>query len=157
MFDFQRIYHTGISVPDVRAAKQKFSRDFNLKWCEVRTFDPLPVWTPKDGMRDYRVVATYSMPGPHHLELVQGPANTFYDPSWTVESRHIGVWVDDLPQEVERLLRADWTIVAANAAPKDGYGIICYLRPPVSGLILELVSMNLKPAIDEWMAAPDRD
>ena len=156
MFDLQRIYHTGISVSDVNAAKLKLGRDLNLKWCEVRTFDPLPMWTPKDGLRDYRVTATYSVPGPHHLELVQGPAGTFYDPTMHPDSRHIGVWVDDLPAETEALLRADWRIVAAGATPQDGYGIICYLTPPAGGILVELVAMSLKPVIDEWIATPER-
>ena len=152
MFELQRIYHTGMAVADIAAAQASIGRALNLEWAPVRSFEPLPFWTPEEGTHEVFVHATYSRQGPHHLELVQG-TGAFYDPDRAPESRHIGVWVDDLPAEAERLLRLGWQTVAAGAAPDDGFGLIAYLRPPIPGLLVELVSVGLKPVIDEWIAS----
>ena len=87
-----------------------------------------------------------------HLELCQGTGR-FYDPEAQPDARHIGVWVDDLPAEAEQLLRQDWQVLAAGAAPEEGYGAICYMQPGMGGLVIELVSTDLKPFIEDWLAA----
>lgn len=151
MFDLQRTFHTGIVVSDLEKAKQEVGASLNLDWTPVRIFDPLVFWTPERGLFDVVTKAVYSRQGPHHLEICQGPAGTFYDPSLLPDGRHIGVWVDDLPRETEELLSAGWRILAANGRPDDGYGVISYLAPPTSAFVVELVSIDLKPAIDEWL------
>lgn len=150
MFDLQRIWHTGLSVADIEAAKASFGKALNLEWAPVQSFEPLGFWTPEAGTHEVSVRATYSKLGPHHLELVQGTGD-FYNPDRAPDSRHIGVWVDDLPAEAEALLRQGWKTVAAGAAPEDGFGPIAYLQPPMPGLIVELVSTALKPFIDGWI------
>jgi len=151
MFDFQRMYHTGIIVEDIEAAARKLSVDMNLQFAPVRAFDPLPFWTPQQGLQEIVVQATYSRQGPQHLELVQGPKGGFYDPALSPDSRHIGVWVDDLPAEADKLLAKGWRVLAANAAPCDGYGILAYLMPPIEGIVVELVSTELQPVFNEWL------
>ena len=101
------------------------------------------------------VSATYSRTGPHHLELVQGPVGSFFDPALLPDARHIGVWVDDVAPEAERLCKAGWRVVGAGAAPDEGYGTICYLSPPTGGLLIELISIELEPMIAEWIAGDD--
>lgn len=150
MFDLQRIFHTGMVVADLAAAQASIGTAMNLDWSPVRNFDPLPFWTPAEGVHEVSVIACYSRPGPHHFELVQG-TGAFYDTASAGDSRHIGVWVDDLRAEAERLIGLGWQPVAAGAAPEDGFGLIAYLRPPLPGLLVELVSTDLKPTIDEWV------
>ncbi len=155
MFDLQKIYHTGLSVPDIEAAKKLYGESMGLEWAPVRTFDPLPFWTPERGNHELVVSATYSRVGPHHFELVQGPVGSYYDPQLSPDKRHIGVWVDDLPAEAARLIGLGWRVIGAAAAPEEGYGILAYLEPPMGGFVVELVATALKPAIDEWLAAAD--
>lgn len=154
MIDYQRIYHTGMAVADIQAARTRLSRDLNLNWSSVRSFDPLPFWTPQQGTHEVVVHACYSRPGPQHLELVQG-TGPFYDPANQAVNRHIGIWVDDLASEAHRLLSADWTALAAGAAPDDGFGVIAYLSPPGGGMTIELVSMALFPVLSEWLDAEE--
>lgn len=155
MFDLQRIFHTGLCVADIETAKQQLGKDLNLEWLPVRTFDPLPFWTPEQGLGEIVVKATYSRQGPHRLELCEGPRNTLYDPNLQPDNRHIGVWVDDLPSEVEKLLSAGWTVRGASGSPEDGYGILAYMAPPMPGLVVELVAESLRPALDEWFASAE--
>jgi hypothetical protein len=151
MFDLQAIFHTGMCVANIEATKLQLGRDLNLDWAPVRTFDPLPFWTPQRGLEEIVVHATYSRQGPHHLELCQGPRNTLYDPDLQPDNRHIGVWVQDLPAAAEKLLRAGWTVRGAGARPDDGFGILAYLAPPMPGLVVELVSEALRPVIEAWI------
>ncbi|MFA7555610.1 MAG: VOC family protein [Spongiibacteraceae bacterium] len=151
MLDVQRVFHTGMCVADIEVAKRQLGGDLNLEWSEVRSFDPLPFWTPERGLEEILVKATYSRQGPHHLELCQGPKGTLYDPEFHPDNRHIGIWVDDLAAEADKLRAANWTVRGASAAPEDGYGVLAYLAPPMPGLVVELVCVSLKPTIDEWI------
>ena len=63
----------------------------------------------------------------------------------------IGVWVDNLTAETTRLVGEGWTVLAAGASPEEGYGMIAYVSPPVPGLLVELISTDLKPVIDDWL------
>lgn len=155
MFDFQNIYHTGMPVTDIHAAVAQLSDDLNMEFAPIRTFDPLPFWTPEKGLHEVKVSATYSRGGPQLLELVQGPKGSFYDPELAPDCRHIGVWVPDLPAEVARLEDKGWTVVAAGDSPENGYGILAYLTAPMGGLVVELVTEDLKPVIAEWLAAEE--
>jgi len=151
MIDLQRNFHTGLAVTDIEAAMQTFGKDLGLEWAPVMVFDPLPFWTPEKGLHELKVAATYSRQGPHHLELVTGPAGSFYDPSNLPDNRHIGIWVDDLTAEVQRLIDKGWKVLGCGDSPENGYGMIAYLAPPLPGLLIELVSTALKPTIDEWI------
>lgn len=151
MFDLQRIFHTGFAVEDIDVSQKAFSGDLNLKWSEIRNFDNMDFWTPEEGAHQLDVRACYSVPGPHHLELVQGPKGSFYDVNLAPDNRHIGVWVDDLPKEAHRMIKQGWSVKGSAMSPQDGFGIIAYLSAPVPGLLIELVSKDLEPIIAEWM------
>lgn len=150
MIDLQRIHHTGMAVANIEQAQADLGRALGLEWAPVRDFDPLPFWTPEEGMHEVRVRATYSLGGPNHLELVQG-TGPFYDPERAPDARHIGLWVDDLAAEARHLLAEGWRVVAAGASPEDGFGLIAYMAPPIPGLLIELISTDLKPIIDDWL------
>jgi catechol 2,3-dioxygenase-like lactoylglutathione lyase family enzyme len=150
MIDLQRFHHTGMIVADIDQAQADIGRALGLEWAPVRLFDPLPFWTTEDGAHQVHVKATYSLGGPHHLELVQG-TGAFYDPDSAPDARHVGIWVDDIVAEANRLLGEGWRVVASGAAPEDGFGVIAYMAPPVPGLLVELISTALKPTIDGWL------
>ena len=154
MFDLQRIFHIGMAVSDLEASRVSLGAELNLEWSPVKSFDPLPFWTPEQGSHEVSVQACYSRQGPQHLELVQG-TGPFYDPSVQPDSRHIGVWVDDLVEEAGKLTASGWKVLAAGASPAEGYGTICYLSPSTGGLVIELVSTLLMPVIAEWLHEPD--
>jgi hypothetical protein len=63
----------------------------------------------------------------------------------------MGVWVDDVAGETERLLAAGWTLEIAQKPPADGHGAFTYARAP-SGFLLEPVSSALKPMFERWWA-----
>ena len=142
-------FHIGMAVEDIDQCCKQIGEDLNLDWLPIKSFDPLPFWTPEEGLREISVKATYSRQGPQRIEIVQG-TSIFYDPNRLPDSRHVGIWVDDLIEEATRLIDKGWIVLAAGDEPSAGYGTIAYLSPPFPGLMVELVSRQLEPMMSEW-------
>lgn len=152
VLDYQRLYHTGIRVPDLETAMTEMGSTLGVTWAEVREVPDQAVWTPEDGLRQVGLRFVYSCEGPQHLELLQGAPGSPWDGSDDPGVHHLGLWVDDVAAETERCLAAGWTIAAAHAAPDDGYGVFTYVVPP-SGTIVELVAEAIRPTFEAWWTA----
>jgi hypothetical protein len=154
MIDYRSIYHTGIAVRDMASAQREFEQALGVEWAPIHVYDPLRLWTP-GGWIAVRIEAVYSREGPHHLELIQGEKGSIYDPDAIEDAKHIGVWVDSVGQEAERMIGLGWTVTAARNSPEKGYGHMAYLRPPQAGWpVIELVSVELKPMLEAWYVEP---
>lgn len=154
MIDFQRMFHTGLLVPDLAWGMEHYGRTLGLKWAKPFTFEELPLWTPADGLHHLRLEVTYSTQGPQHLEIQVGPEGTYYDPRRR-SGYHVGVWVDDVAAEVAGLQAQGWQVEAAGATPEEGWGTFVYLQPPGGGLTVELCSVVLQPMFDKWWGGAD--
>ncbi len=152
MIDYQRLFHVGVRTPDLDRAMVEMGATLDVTWAEVREVDAQAVWTPDRGLEEVALRFVYSCQGPQHIELLQGQPGTVWDGSDDPGVHHVGVWVDDVTAEVERSLADGWHVVAANAAPDDGYGHFAYVAPP-SGMIVEVVSSVIEPAFEAWWAA----
>jgi hypothetical protein len=150
MIDATAIYHTGIAVRDLEAAQREFEQSLGVVWAPIHIYDPLRLWTPS-GSVAVKIRATYSRHGPHHLELIQGEKGSLYDPDVIEDAKHIGLWVDKVAPEAERLIGLGWTVIAAKTSPDKGYGNMAYMKPPQSGWpVIELVATELKPMLEAW-------
>ena len=69
-------------------------------------------------------------------------------------AHHVGVWVDSVVDDTERLVSEGWTLVGAERDPSDGngFGVFSYVRPP-SGLIVELVDRAVLAHFEQWWNA----
>lgn len=152
MIDYQRLFHVGVRTPDLEASMVELGPSLAVTWAEVREMEAQPVWTPERGSHQPALRFVYSCEGPQHIELVEGEAGSIWDGRNDPGVHHVGLWVDDVAAEVERTLAAGWSLVAANAAPDEGYGHFAYLAPP-TGLIVEVVSSVIEPAFEAWWAA----
>ena len=65
-------FHVGMAVEDIDQCCKQIGEDLNLDWLPIKSFDPLPFWTPEEGLREISVKATYSRQGPQRIEIVQG-------------------------------------------------------------------------------------
>lgn len=153
MIDLSKTFHTGIIVENLEAAMAELGEALGLQWTEVKEFDPIVHWIPGKGRKEIAMKAVYSKQGPIHLEVCEGPADSFYDTTNQPDGRHIGIWVDNLVDETERLVSLGWKILAANGTPEEGYGVLTYMTPPDNSFVVELVDIELKPMIDEWTAS----
>lgn len=152
MIDYQRLFHTGIRVPDLDRAMDELGDQLGVTWAEARDLSAQAVWTPQDGLREVGLRFVYSCEGPQHVELLQGEPGTVWHGADDPGVHHVGIWVDDIEAETERCLSAGWQVAAAAAAPEDGYGVFVYVVPP-SGPIIELVSSVIEPGFEAWWAA----
>jgi lactoylglutathione lyase len=152
MIDYQRIFHIGVRVPSLEAAMSEYGEGLGVTWAEPRDLPAQSVWTPERGLREVHLKFTYSAEGPQHLELLEGEPGSPWYGNDAPGAHHLGIWVDDIVAETERLAGLGWKIAASHQAPEDGYGVFTYLQPP-SGLIVELVDQVVVGHFEQWWAA----
>jgi len=151
MIDYQRLFHTGFIVGDLREGMDRYGASMGVTWAAPRVIEAMRLWRPSGEFEQLRLEYVYSAEGPQHIELLRGSAGSYYDPA-TEHGFHVGVWVDDVGAETEGLLARGWAIRAAGAGPEDGYGNFSYLAPPNGGMVVELVSQALLPGFEAWWA-----
>jgi Glyoxalase/Bleomycin resistance protein/Dioxygenase superfamily len=144
------LFHTGILVPDIADAMAEMGETFGLSWCAVQERE-MAVWRPTLGLHTTALKFTYSMAGPHHLELVQGMPGSLWDGVADPGVNHHGYWVDDVKATTEHLVAGGAELLQAGAAPEDGYGTFTYVKLP-SGLIVEPVWAAARPRFERWFA-----
>ncbi|MFK8025894.1 MAG: VOC family protein [Ilumatobacter sp.] len=154
MIDYQDLFHLGMRVPDLSAAMEELGSSMGVTWSECRENPAQQLWTPDDGLQEIHLRYTYSAEGPQHIELLEGPAGSFWDGNDRTGAHHVGIWVDDITGETDALVAAGWTLIGAHRDPGagDGYGVFTYVRPP-SGLIVELVDRAALPSFEQWWSA----
>ena len=150
MYDASKLFHIGIRVPDIDQAMTEIGDAMEVTWASVQDRE-MSVWQPGVGQRAVRLALTYSVEGPVHLELLQGPPGSIWDGNDAPGAHHFGVWSDDVAGETRRLLDAGWTLELAAAAPEDGFGRFTYVRSP-TGFLLEPVSVANRPRFERWWA-----
>lgn len=151
MFDYQRMFHTGFIVHDLKLEMARYSEGLGLRWATPYVYEALNIWTPDRGEHQIRLEAVYSIEGPQHLELLVGPPGSPYDPA-AHTGHHVGFWVSDVRATVEPLLSQGWSVVLSGASPERGFGGFTYLRPPGAGMMVEVVSEAARPRLENWWA-----
>lgn len=154
MIDYQQMFHVGVRVPDLDAAMAEIGAQLGVTWSERRDNPAQTLWTPELGAHHVHLKHTYSAQGPQHIELLEGPAGSFWDGRDNAGAHHVGIWTDAVAAETDQLVTAGWTLVGAQRDPGDGlgYGMFSYLQPP-SGLIVELVDRALLAYFEQWWGA----
>jgi catechol 2,3-dioxygenase-like lactoylglutathione lyase family enzyme len=143
-------YHVGVRVPDLEAAMAELGPALGLTWAQVVERDQ-PVWTPADGAYTIPLRFTYSCEDPQHVELLQGATGSLWDGADLPGLHHVGVWVDGVAVETERLIADGRTLEMAQRAPDAGYGAMTYARSP-AGFLLEPASVAVRPRFERWSA-----
>ncbi len=110
MFNLQEIFHIGIRVPNLYQAMEEMGESLNVTWAEVVESPGQRIWTPEHGQQEVPLKFVYSCEGPQHLELLEGAKGSFWDGSEDSGVHHLGVWVDDVKGETERLLALGWDL-----------------------------------------------
>ncbi len=148
-FDFQQaLFHVGVRVPDLEAAMAALGSGLGCAWAQVVERDQA-LWTPGGGQHTVPLRFTYSCAGPQHVELLQGAPGSMWYGADAPGVHHLGVWVDGVAAEVERLVGDGWTLEAAQRSPDEGYGVMAYVRSP-GGVLLEPVSVDVRPRFERW-------
>jgi hypothetical protein len=123
-------FHIGIVVQDLEAAMDEMGRAAGLTWCE-----PIHRTT---GDWSYRLV--YSIEGPPHIELLEGPPGSPWDATAGPRLDHAGWWTENIPEELERLKSAGMEVDFDLRSYEGGTAV--YMRVPATGLRYELNNVN---------------
>jgi hypothetical protein len=152
VIDYQRIYHTGIRVPDLQAAMDELGPALGVTWATPKHVAGQPAWTPEHGQQYLDLSFTYSCEGPQHIELLQGPAGSIWDGRVSPGVHHVGLWSDDVAGQTQACLDAGWRLALAMSSPEEGFGRYTYVQPPGSAMLVELVDAASRPRFESWWA-----
>jgi lactoylglutathione lyase len=155
MIDFRNIYHTGVIVQNLEQAMTFYTQSMAVTWAPIHIYNPLRLWSPAKGMDEITLRVCYSREGPLHIELIEAVPGTFYDPAINPDAKHIGLFMDDVGAEVERLSAIGWEVLAAKGTPEQRYGEMAYLLAPEGKMVIELVSNTIRQRILDWFEEPD--
>ena len=153
MIDMREAFHLGVRVVDLDAAMQELGAALDVRWASPRTHDAQQIWTPQRWFQRVPLRYCYSVEGPLHIELLESSGGSFWDGSDAPGNHHVGVWVDDVDAETDRLISLGWSLEACRSDPNrdDGYGVFAYLQPP-TGMLVEVVSREILPNFEAWWA-----
>ena len=137
------LFHTGIVVDDLEAAKLEFGRLLGVTWLEGGGKVKLQT---ADDRSTVETKYAISAEGPHHVELVQSVPGTLYTTNGSTRAHHVGYWVDDVPAVSAALVRSGLTNVVLISFGGD--------RPPITayheagdGFWIELVARSMQPLL----------
>jgi catechol 2,3-dioxygenase-like lactoylglutathione lyase family enzyme len=133
------LFHTGIVVDDLEAAKEEFGRRLGLTWLEGG--GKVAMHTA-EGQSTVATKYAVSAEGPHHVELVRSVPGTLYTANGT-RAHHVGYWVDDVQAVSNALVRSGLANVVLISFGGD--------RPPITayheagdGFWIEIVARSMK-------------
>jgi hypothetical protein len=147
-----RLYHTGIIVDGLDDAMATMGGALGLDWAPPRS-STVPLECP-DGVLGRHVRFTYSLQGPHHIELLEqlDPA-PYLSLTGGRRVHHLGYFTDDL-RGAAAMLEARGYRRELNGVDEDG-GIArasFHYNPDSPGMWIELVSHEIAEEIGDWIA-----
>ncbi len=128
-FDYsQGPYHVGVRAQDIDVALAEMGDSLRLTWTDVVERDQ-PVWMPGEGLQRFRCGSPTSERDRNTSNCCRAcPAPCGTAPTPGVH--HLGVWVEDVAAETERLVRAGWSLQLAQKRAEDGYRAMTTSAPP---------------------------
>ncbi len=134
------LFHTGIVVDDLAAAKVELAEQLGVTWyeggAEVRLLTD-------DGARTVTTAYVLSKEGPNHVEVTQSIPGTLWSVPAPGHAHHLGYWVDDVAAASLALSDRGSPRIAAVAMTDDAPPMCAYHRTP-TGLYLEVVTRKLR-------------
>jgi hypothetical protein len=144
------LFHTGIIVPDLEAAMVGLGEALGVHWVEPLESEGYVQVNPGRAFRRSRV--TYSLEGPHHIELIQ----QVDDSAWRAVKdgpliHHLGFSVADLTAESERLVKLGFSREAWHESEDGRLARYAYHHNPYAGIFIELVEQSQRAMVARWL------
>jgi catechol 2,3-dioxygenase-like lactoylglutathione lyase family enzyme len=154
------ITHVCIAVPDLEAATDEYGRAFGVEWCAITEPGDAPLASPlfgegltPAGLRYVWSTNTgrFAPPELMHARFFS-PAFTLWGcPAGTSYVHHVCYWVDDLGAETAQLLENGFALEVTMPGGNPVRGM-AYLRSQATGLRIELMRSEDKPAVQRRLA-----
>ena len=148
MLRAENLYHTGLVVDDIDAARRWYAQAAAYVWGPTVAGEQVIELAGSE--RRIRMTVAYSVSEPR-LELIQSVPGTIWVPT-NAGVHHLGYWSEDVDADLSRLLQQGAEFEAKSIGP-NGAALWCYCRHPANGRI-ELVSTVMKPALERLFTNP---
>jgi len=145
--DGAELYHTGIVVPDLGVAAERYADLLGLQFASVRR----SVMSVRvDGVvREAELLVTYTMTGPPYLELIEEVSGSVWGTT-NLGLNHIGFYAHDLATARRRLEDAGLPArVHDNGTGGDPHRFTYH--PMDGGMWVELVTTGFRAELDAWI------
>jgi hypothetical protein len=136
----QDLWHTGIVVDDLAAAKDELGARLGVTWYEGG--GKIRLRTDED-VRTIRTAYALSKEGPHHVELCQSVDGTLWTAAAPGHAHHLGYWTDDVVTTSASLSDYGLPVVGTVAFDDDSPAVCAYHRA-ANGLYVEVVDIALR-------------
>ena len=134
------LFHTGVVVDDLDAAKAELGARLGLTWSEGGAD---VVLITDEGTRTAASAYAMSREGPHHLELCQSVPGTVWTATAPGQAHHLGYWVDDVAAASAALADQGAPAVACVTVA-EGRPPMCAYHRTLSGLLVEVVNRKMR-------------
>ena len=143
---YSNLFHTGIVVDDIEAAKREYSDLAGVTWGFAGEME-MPVWLPT-GATTVPFRFAYTREGPHRLELVGDMPGTLWTVTGVGHVHHLGYWCDGGLEDVSAELTHRGLPLRAKVgvADPDAPAPIV-IHQAGTGAYLELVDIALRPSM----------
>ncbi len=146
------LYHTGIIVDDLDEAMESWSAALDVKWAPPRTA-ATPMLS-SDGILDREVRFTYSLQGPHFIELLEqvNPA-PYVNLTGGRHVHHLGYFTNDLERSSRELEERGFRRELSGVDHHGGIARASFhYNPNNPGFWIELVDGEIADEIGGWIA-----
>ena len=148
---YENLYHFGMVVPDVEAAKRDLSAQLGVRWAPTRIF-PVGIENAQGDIDRLDVAASYSQEGPPFFELIGAIGDGIFGPRLQGGLHHIGLYAADLEAEIARLEQTGFTLETRGVGPDGSLAAPIYMANGL-GLRVELAGADGRDMIAEWVRA----
>jgi catechol 2,3-dioxygenase-like lactoylglutathione lyase family enzyme len=150
--DRSEFFHVGIVVPDLDAARARFTELLGVVWGPVVHTEAIEL---RDGAGNDLVFPNkicYSTAAPH-LELIEEVPGSEWECNEHSNLHHIGVWSGALDADSGQFSAVRCPLTICGRASGDAPVMWAYHRDPL-GVRIELVDVALRPMMEEALFAP---
>jgi catechol 2,3-dioxygenase-like lactoylglutathione lyase family enzyme len=148
------LYHVGIVVPDLAAARTTFTAQLGVTWGPVLHLDTVEYRDAAGADVVLPTTMCYSADGPH-LELIQEVPGSIWVCNEHSNLHHIGFWSDDLVADGADLTGAGCPLQLCGRSGSDAPVSFAYHRNDL-GVRIELVDAALRETMGFLFEPDDR-
>lgn len=142
------LYHTGIVVPDLDAAKARMTELAGYSWTVDLTAE-VPVLGSDGEVRTLGMRYVYSLEEPR-VELVQEIPGTFWAAGPRLATHHLGYFCDDLAATSKLLEEAGFRREVCAVFDGVAPSVFAFHRSP-EGMLIEIVDRTRIPNMAEYL------
>lgn len=147
MIRYEDIHHIAFVAADLQQGMEEVGEVYGVEWTTPRHLE-LPVRDSR-GDRNLKLSVVYSRQGPLFLEILQAVPDSVWALTPGSHLHHIGVHVDDVNAEIERLEGLGQAIEAAGVDPDGKLGSWAYLSSP-QALRVEIMDISGREGTARW-------